>query len=302
MKEAGAASGGWVDRLSLRRRRPSRSSIDAWPKGARLIELPDAVVRVRDVGQGERVVLLSPDAPVVLENYDRLIDLLAREARVVCFEFPGCGFSFPRWDFDFSLERYVGIVKGVMDALGIARARLAFTCVNATVAMAFARLYPERVEKLTLAQVAGVDEMRAFALRIDGRLGPIPILHVPVMGQLFMMARRDFAAHSWFRRALPKGFDVDSIWRVTRRVYEQGGQFCMASIIQCHARVGAEQVTVPDCPADVFWGDADRTHRETRKESVLAQLPRGRLHFLRDRGHCPDIEAPDSYARLLLDA
>ncbi|HXZ02454.1 MAG TPA: alpha/beta hydrolase [Stellaceae bacterium] len=299
---AGAASGGWVDRLTLGRRRPAASSAAAWPKGTRLIELPDATIRVREAGKGERVVLLTPDAPVVLENYDRLIDLLAREVRVVCFEFPGCGFSFPRWDFDFSLERYVGIVRGVMDALAIERATLAFTCVNASVAMAFARLYPGRVERLMLAQVAGVEEMRAFALRIDGRLGPIPLLHTPVLGQLFMMARRDFAARTWFRRALPKGFDVDSIWDVTRRVYERGGQFCMASIVQCHARVEAEQVTAPDCEAHVFWGDADRTHRETRKESVLAQLPRGRLHFLDERGHCPDIEAPDAYARLLLDA
>lgn len=302
MTETGAASGGWVDRLKLGWRRPSPSAAASWPKGTRLIELPDAVIRVRDMGNGDRVVLLTPDAPVVLENYDRLIGLLAREVRVVCFEFPGCGFSLPRWDFDFSLERYVGIVKGVMDALAIERATLAFTCVNASVAMAFARSYPDRVERLKLSQVASVDEMRAFALRIDGRLGSIPILHTPALGQLFMMARRDFAAHNWFCRALPKGFDVDSIWDVTRRVYSRGGQFCMASIVQCHARVKPEQVTVSDCQADIFWGEADRTHRETRKDSVLAQLPRGRLHFLGDRGHCPDIEAPDAHARLLLDA
>jgi pimeloyl-ACP methyl ester carboxylesterase len=303
---AAAAAGGWVDRLALGRRRPSAAAIEAWPSGTRLIELPDAVIRVRDVGPRDgRVFLLTPDAPVVIENYDRLVDALAARGgvRVVCFEFPGCGFSFPRWSFDFSFDRYVGIVEGVMDALAIGRATLAFTCVNATVAMAFARLHPERVETLTLAQVAGVEAMRAYARRIDGGLGPIRLLHTPVLGQLFMMAARDATARSWFRRALPKGFDVDSVWDVTRQVYRRGGQFCMASIIQCHAHVEAAQATVPPgCPAQIFWGEADRTHRETRRESVLAQLPRGTLHVLPDRGHCPDIEAPDRYARLLLEA
>src|SRR5262249_34125286 len=147
---------------------------------------------------------------------------------VVCFEFPGCGFSYPRFGFDFSLDAYVGIVRDVMDVLAVRQATLAFTCVNALVAMAFARRHPERIERLALAQVASPEQMRAFGDRIDFRVAGIPLLHTPVLGQLFMMAKRNFAAQAWFRISLPKGFDVETVWRVTRAVYDRGGQFCLA--------------------------------------------------------------------------
>jgi pimeloyl-ACP methyl ester carboxylesterase len=220
---------------------------------------------------------------------------------VVCFEFPGCGFSYPRFGFDFSLDAYVGIVRDVMEALAIPRATLAFTCVNALVAMAFARRYPERIECLALAQVASLEQMRAFADRIDFRFAGIPVLHTPVLGQVFMMAKRNFAAHAWFRIALPKGFDVESIWRVTRAVYDEGGQFCLASIIQGQETATPQAVTMPDCSASVAWGMADRTHAKTDKGSIHAHLPQAAIRHLPDCGHCPDLEAPELYSGLLVD-
>ena len=82
-------TGVWVDQLRLHWRRPPAMSTRHWPTGTRLVDLSNAVVRVRDIGAGSRTILLTPDAPVVLEHYDRLIELLAPRLRVVCFEFPG---------------------------------------------------------------------------------------------------------------------------------------------------------------------------------------------------------------------
>lgn len=129
-------SGAWIDRLRLHWRKPSKAEQASWPAGTRLIDLPNAAIRVRVAGDGARTIMLTPDAPAVLEHYDRLIALLAPEARVVCFEFPGCGFSYPRFGFGFTLADYVGVLRGVLDALEVRRATLAFTCVNALVAMA----------------------------------------------------------------------------------------------------------------------------------------------------------------------
>ena len=293
-------TGVWVDQLRLSRRQPSPEAVQAWPSGTRMIALHNARIRVRDVGRGDRVILLTPDAPVVLENYGRLISLLAPHARVVCFEFPGCGFSTPSFGFDYTVQHYARVVTGVMDALEIPRATLAFTCINATVAMAVAHSHPERVERLVLAQVAGVDEMRRYARSIDGRVAGLPVLHTPVLGQVLVALRRDATARSWFRRALPKGFPEERIWAVTQKVLAHGGQFCMASIIQGQLGVTAAEATVPDCPTSIVWGDADRTHARTRRDTVLRQVPHAHIEGLPDLGHCPDIEAPEAYAERLL--
>src|SRR5262249_41512365 len=140
----------------------------------------------------------------------------------------------------------------------------------------------------------------AFGDRIDFRVAGIPLLHTPVLGQLFMMAKRNFAAQAWFRISLPKGFDVETVWRVTRAVYDRGGQFCLASIIQGQGSMTPEAVMMPNCPASVVWGMADRTQAKTDKDSIRAQLPQAAIHYLPDRGHCPDIEAPEAYSTLLL--
>src|SRR5713101_1669427 len=142
--------------------------------------------------------------------------------------------------------------------------------------------------------------MRAFVDRIDFRIAGVPVLHTPVLGQLYMAMKREFTARTWFRAALPKGFDIDSIWNVARAVYALGGQFCLASIVQGQELIAAEDVNVSGCSANVAWGLADRTHRKTQKDSIRAHLPGAAIHYLNDCGHCPDIEAPQTYSRLLL--
>src|SRR5262245_44505846 len=180
----------WIDQLRFHWRTPRASVVHSWPAGTQLLELPNALVRVRSIGTGSRTILLTPDAPVVLENYGALMELLAPHARVICFEFPGCGFSFPRFGFNFTLSDYAGVIRGVMDALQVERATLAFTCVNAMVAMAFARCHPGRVDHLVLSQVASAEQMHAFARRIDIRIAGLGIFSTPVVGQAFMALKR----------------------------------------------------------------------------------------------------------------
>jgi len=61
-------------------------------------------------------------------------------------------------------------------------------------------------------------------------------------------------------------------------------------------------VTVADGHVSVAWGLADRTHRKTDKQSILTHLPSAVIHPLPECGHCPDIEAPYAYSKLLLAA
>jgi pimeloyl-ACP methyl ester carboxylesterase len=291
-----------IDQLRLNWRKPAASVMRHWPPGTQLLELPNALIRVRSVGSGDRTILLTPDAPVVLENYNALIEFLAPHARVICFEFPGCGFSFPRFGFGFSLSDYVGVTKCVMDALQIEHATPAFTCVNAMVAMAFARRYPDRVDSLVLSQVASVPEMHAFVQRIDIRVAGVSMFRTPVVGQLFMALKRATVAHGWFNIALPKGFPAESIWNAAKPAYDAGGAFCLASLVQGQLSIVPQDLAIGHRRLTVFWGDADRTHFKTNKESICEQAPGAVIHHLADRGHCLDIESPEEFSRLLLAA
>jgi pimeloyl-ACP methyl ester carboxylesterase len=167
------------------------------------------------------------------------------------------------------------------------------------VAMGYARQHPSRVAGLALAQVASVDQMQAFTQRIDFSIVGVPVLGTPVIGQAFMLGARTAIAHRWFRAALPKGFDTDRVWKDTRKVFDAGGVFCLASLMQSLSSIRPEDVTT-DVAASVAWGSADRTHRPTDKTSIRTHLPHATIDTLSECGHCPDIEAPEAYSRRLL--
>ena len=144
--------------------------------------------------------------------------------------------------------------------------------------------------------------MHAFVRRIDIRIAGMGMCSTPVVGQVFTALRQIYVAHGWFKIALPKGFPVDAIWNLAKPAYDAGCAFCLASLVQGQSSVAAQDVTIGDRRVTVFWGDADRTHFKTDKDSIREHAPGAIIHHLADRGHCLDIEAPEEFSRLLLAA
>jgi pimeloyl-ACP methyl ester carboxylesterase len=56
-----------------------------------------------------------------------------------------------------------------------------------------------------------------------------------------------------------------------------------------------------EAPVLLVWGDRDRLVFHRGAERVLAAVPGARLELLEGIGHCPQLEAPDRFAELLLD-
>ncbi len=56
-----------------------------------------------------------------------------------------------------------------------------------------------------------------------------------------------------------------------------------------------------DCPVQLVWGDQDAMVFKSGAERVLEVVPDAELAVIEDCGHCPQIEAADRLAELLLD-
>jgi 3-oxoadipate enol-lactonase len=125
-------------------------------------------------GPGVPIVLLH-GFPLDRTVWDEQRDALA-PARVVRIDLRGCGESEPS-DGPALMEALAGDVAGVLDALGIERAAIAGHSIGGYVALAFFRMYAERVAGLALvaSHVAadasrangGSDEQRALAAGRD---------------------------------------------------------------------------------------------------------------------------------------
>lgn len=272
-----------------------RESIARAALATQFIETPAGTVRVYDSGSDEPCVILVPDGPNVIEHYEHLISLMKRNLRVVCFDMPGFGFSFPKLSYEHTLNQGAGSVLSVMDALQIAKATLAFTCANGLYALRVAQLAPQRIRNLVLAQTPSLNAMHTWT-----KIVPRPV-HIPIVGQIFSKLGGKRFATVWYPRALPKTTDSKPFLEKSLAALSAGSCFCLAGVAQGLKRENEVSFNHIKTPCTMFWGGQDRSHKRTDPNSLLALVPQAEIVRFDDCGHFPDIEQPERFASILLD-
>jgi len=262
----------------------------------RYLETAAGRVRIFDSGGTLPAVLFVPDGPNVIEHYERLFALLKPHLRVVCFDMPGFGFSLPSASYTHSLDQGAATVMAVLDALKIERTTLAFSCANGFYALRAAKLAPQRVASLFLAQTPSMPAMRRWTERI------VPgLLRMPVLGQLAMWITRKRAAHGWYDIALPRGTEREPFRVPARRALACGACFSLAGVVQGLVRESDVAVSGVTTPCALVWGVRDHSHKHTPPASLHDCVPHAELVLFENCGHFPDIEQPERYARLLVE-
>ncbi len=294
----------WVDTLRLSgRTKLTRPGSPAYSRpGVRFVAVPGAAVRVRAAGErapGALTVALVCDPPSVVEHFDDLLALLAPHARVVCLEPPGFGFSVPARGFGFGFDDFAACFEHALDALGEGPYLLAFPCIWGHLALRLAARRPDLVRKLMLWQTARWDEQARWAHAAD----PERILLRPFVGQATMALRPERIALLWYRAALSKGRAAELV-PALHDALRQGAFCCLGSLWQrwFGASGPAPAAVRVDQPALLGWGPADRSHRETDRFALAAQLPDdARRHVFEGAGHSPELETSAAYAEVLLN-
>jgi pimeloyl-ACP methyl ester carboxylesterase len=248
-----------------------------------------------DLNSTKPCVILVPDGPNVIEHYEELIALLTPHLRVVCFDMPGFGFSLPQAHYAHSLDQGAQAVLGVMDALQIDTATLAFSCANGFYALRAAQMAPQRITRLVLSQTPSLTAMHAWTSRVV----PWP-LRVPVLGQLAGWLFKRKAAHSWYHIALPRNTDAAPYQEKTLNAFNSGACFCLAGVVQGLAREVPASLHGVTTPCTLVWGALDHSHKHTQPQSFLDCAAQADLVRFDDCGHFPDIEQPERFAALLL--
>jgi pimeloyl-ACP methyl ester carboxylesterase len=257
------------------------------------LDTPFGPLRIRDSGGRLPSVLFACDGPNVLEHYDAVFSLLSPSYRLICFEMPGFGFSYPSQTFDFSIRKYVDVVVHLIEKLNPGLATLMFPCAWSYVAFQLAAEQPIMIERLIVSQCPCWDEEQAWTKRVDAN----GMIRTPVVGQLMLAINQKRISDGWYRAALPKGHATDEFARPARKVLSNGGIFCLASLMQTwsheHPSFLVEQPTV------VMWGGSDRTHKRSNSNSVLKYLARGMVVTYNETGHFPELEDPERFLALL---
>lgn len=284
--------------LLRRNQKKFKSLLPEFGEGIHFLELSTALIRYKSIGQGERTIVFIPDAPNVIEHYDKLCDLLRTNFQVVIVELPGFGFSVPKHpSFRFTLREAVHTMIELLDALKLQHNYLCFPCVSGFIALKIAQKRPDLVARIINVQTPTWNEQIKWVKGID----PRGILSTPLIGQSYMYLNKDKIAAGWYQFALPKGNYNSFFMDQYKKVYQRGACYCLASGLQgLFKHKDRPQFPPVEQESLIIWGMKDRSHRKTAKESSQDHFQNGRVIHFEEAGHFPELEYPEKFKELIL--
>jgi pimeloyl-ACP methyl ester carboxylesterase len=255
-------------------------------------------LRVRYVrsGQGPAVVLIHGFASSLF-TWSEIVGPLSPSHDVIAVDLPGFG----RSDLPPSLTAAIlpGVVLGLMDDLGVARATLVGHSMGGAVAAVVAARHPDRVDRLVLVDAAGFNLApgdRPWLLRLLGSDAGGVLARLPRKRLLVTFALRQvFHDH-----ALVTAERVDEYLAPLER---PGALDSMRSLLSPRGFEAfspfADLVGGVRSPTLVVWGRDDTWIPVADAERFVGALPRGRKVVLDRCGHMPQEERSADVSRLL---
>ncbi len=258
-----------------------------------------------DAGAGPAVVLIhglmSSHA-----TWNGQIDRLAVDNRVIAPDLPGNGASGKALG-DYSLSAQAAAVRDLLDHLAVRSAAVVGHSLGGGVAMQFAYLFPERVDRLTLVSSGGLGREISPALRaaiLPGSEYVLPVITsrpVRVVGdQLLALSDRigvlplsQSSRAAW--RDLVSLADAETrraFLATSRGVIDRGGQTVSAL---------SRLREIADRPLLVVWGAKDRILPVSQVQTAFAEFPGARLEIFERSGHFPHLDEPDRFAAVLAE-
>lgn len=295
----------WLD-TSLHAPRPTAEiEVDglASRPGVQMMPVKGGRLRVRtQIEPGAPALLVIPDGPNTLEQYDPVFDRFRGRLSVVAIDPPGYGFSYADHPGALNYAETVAAMASAIEALSLPAWVFTGSCVNAYIAIGLA----ERLRELALGVVAAQATDYAGERRwVHAAVDPQGFLAEPVVGQLLWAnpdVRSRMGVDGWYRAAAGPDHDVTAWKDIAKWTIRCGCSNALPSIIQLW--FGDEALPVPqvNLPSVVLWGESDRTHARCKSD------PRGLLEYLPDAevwlspraGHFPDLEDLDAFERAVM--
>jgi pimeloyl-ACP methyl ester carboxylesterase len=255
------------------------------------IPVDEATIDVSVEGSGDPIVLIH-GFPLTREIWDAQAAQLAMHARVVRPDLRGMGRSSAP-DGPYLMEALAGDIAAVLDALGIERAAIVGHSMGGYVAMAFCRMYTERVTRLALVcsrlaadspEAARTRENLADRAERENSVEPIVESYVP---RLFAPDISEKNAQLRDRaRAIARQNSVRGMAATLRGMAQRGDAYDIA-----------EELVMPVL---IAAGGVDQVVGREEAEHMRGAFPRAELEVLERSGHLPMLEEPEALAALLL--
>jgi pimeloyl-ACP methyl ester carboxylesterase len=212
----------------------------------------------------------------------------------------------PRRTRDYRIEKLVGDVIGLVDALQLDRPVLVCHDWGGAVGWQTVLTYPDRFRAFVPINMPhlGVMNRELRRWRQLKKSWYIFAFQLPGVAERLLSARDcQKLVGALFANTVHRPFTEDDLIRYREAWTQPGAIRAMVSWYRAIARHGAPlppQATV-ELPSRMIWGRHDKALGFPMVEPSMAYLPNGDLHVIEDAGHFVQHDCPDQVNALLLD-
>ncbi len=247
------------------------------------IKINDIELAYTRRGKGTPLVLLH-GFPLDHHLWDDISSLLEDTFELILPDLRGFGES-TTVDAPYSMDDYASDIAGLLDQLGIQKAAVAGHSMGGYVALAFAKLYPERVSGLALisSQVLADPPDRK-----EGRYKSAADMAEKGIGGVV--------------EAMASKFTSDPrLQAITRTIMEkqQPAAYIGALKAMAERRDSTSLLSTFKFPVVIVHGEADALIPVARAREVKAAIPDSHFVELKDTGHVPMLESVQETAEVL---
>ena len=271
------------------------------PSPSQFVAVKGLQVHVRDEGPRDDPVplVLLHGTSASLHTWDGWVADLKGQRRVIRFDLPGFGLTGPDLQNDYSLDAYVRLVEGVVNAMGVQNFVLAGNSLGGQIAWATAAAVPQRVRQLVLVDASGYP-MAPQSIPIGFRIARIPgvrrLAEVVLPRGLIQASLRNVYGDP--DKVTPEL--VDRYYELTLREGNRQAlayrfdQMQKADVAKAVAAIRALKV-----PTLIVWGGKDRLIPVENGRRFAADIAGSQLVVFDDLGHVPQEEDPQRTVQAL---
>jgi len=278
------------------------AAYDAEPH-SRFADLSEPVLHVHylECGQGEPVVMIHGGNSFAA-SWAPLIKPLSRHFHLYLPDRPGCGLTDKLNYRGVNLRQHsVAFVKSFLDVVGLRQASLVGNSMGGYFALAFALAYPERVHKVA---IIGAAPLINDAMPIPHRLLSVPGLNGWIWSRISARRTPPRALFAQPQKLRP---EVSLCARVG------GGlpgavESWLTMVEQCGSLKGfnrrfsiKEELKGLRVPTLFIQGDTDGFGTVASVQGVQSNMSDARIEVIRNAGHLPWYDEPESCVRALVD-
>lgn len=261
-------------------------------------------LRYLDVGHGSPILCIHGLLGSSV-HWSALAGELAGEFRVIAPDLFGHGASAKPMG-DYSLGAHAASLRDLLDYLGVERVTLVGHSLGGGIALQFAYLFPQRVERLVLVSSGGLGRELSVLLRAAALPGSELVL--PMLGSSWVRNLGKDTGRLLTRIGFRPRSDVTEAWRgfaslgdsesrraflaTTRAVIDWGGQ--TVSAVERLSLIG-------DLPTLLVWGARDVIIPYRHAIAAQQSLAGSHVEIFENAGHFPQLDDPGRFARVLRD-